>query len=304
MNLVIFFNDVSLALANTSIFGVVFFILGACLASFFNVVVFRYPKMIDSENAEEISAWFEEKNIPMPDKVKEHISDINLSFPSSHCYSCKNALKWYHNIPIFSYLFLKGKCGFCKTPYSIQYPIVELIGGLILLTTYLFFFPKFGLEVFILASLFFMISYVLLLIDMKTMFLPDTINYCLMWIGLIGAMFSIKIMDITLVNALWGAVTGYMILWVLATVGKKLKGVDVMGGGDLKLIAAIGAFIGVSGAVFTIFLSPFIGIFTWLYMKFSKNDNPQFPYGPALIIASWIYIFYGKEIIKLLNIPL
>lgn len=300
----IFFQEVSTALANTEIFGVFFFILGACLASFFNVVVFRYPKMIDSENAQEISAWFEEKKIPIPNQVQEHITNFNLSFPSSHCYSCKNPLKWYHNIPILSYIFLRGKCGFCKTPYSIQYPIVEFLGGLILMTSYLYFFPKFGLESFILAGLFFMLCYVLLLINMKTMLLPDTLNYSLMWIGIIGSILSVKIMDITLTDSLWGAITGYIILWVFSTLGRKLKGVDVMGGGDLKLVAAIGAFTGIAGAVFTIFASPFIGIFTWLYMKLRKNPEPQFPYGPSLIIASWIYIFYGKDILKYLNIPI
>jgi leader peptidase (prepilin peptidase)/N-methyltransferase len=300
----IFFQEVSKALTNTTIFGVFFFILGACLASFFNVVVFRYPKMIDSENAQEITAWFQEKGIPVPSQVQEHITDFNLSLPSSHCYSCKNPLKWYHNIPILSFIFLKGKCGFCKIPYSIQYPIVEIFGGLILLTSYLTFFPKFGLESFILASLFFMFGYVLLLIDMKTMLLPDTLNYSLMWIGVIGSLLSTKIMNISLTDSLWGIVSGYMILWVFATGGRKLKGYDVMGGGDLKLVAAIGAFTGVSGAVFTIFASPFIGIFTWLYMKITKNPDPQFPYGPSLILASWIYIFYGKEILKYFNIPL
>lgn len=298
-----FFEELRVALSNTTIFGVFFFILGACLASFFNVVVFRYPKMIDSDNAKEITAWFEEKGISVPEKVKEYINGINLSFPSSHCYSCKNPLKAYHNIPILSYILLRGKCGFCKTPYSIQYPIVEFFGGLILLSCYLYFFPQLGLESFILASLFFMIGYLLLLIDMKTMLLPDTLNYSLMWIGIIGSILSIKIMNITLTDSLWGAITGYIILWIFATVGKKLKGVDVMGGGDLKLVAAIGAFTGITGAVFTIFASPFIGILTWLYMKLCKNPDPQFPYGPSLILSSWIYIFYGKDILKYLNIP-
>ncbi|NCQ52299.1 prepilin peptidase [archaeon] len=297
-----FLEEINIALANTTIFGVFFFIIGACIGSFYNVVVFRYPKMIDSENAKEIKEWLEDKKIKSPNEIEQYITSVNLSFPSSHCYSCNNALKWYHNIPIFSYLFLRGKCGFCKTKFSIQYPIVELFSGIILLTSYLIFFSKFALLGFILASLFFMLGYLLLLIDIKTMFLPDRLTYSLMWIGIISSVFSIRIIDITLNNSIFGAVIGYLILWIFSTVGKKLKGVDVMGGGDLKLVAAIGAFTGVAGAVFTIFASPFIGIFSWLYFKISKNEDVQFPYGPSLVLSSWIYLFYGKEIYKYLNI--
>jgi len=301
----IFFQEVNIALKTTWLFAPFFFILGACLASFFNVVVFRYPKMLDSGNAIEIKEWLEDKEIAYPKEIDKYMSTINLATPGSHCYSCNNKLKWYQNIPVFSYIFLGGRCGFCKTPYSIQYPIVEFFGGIIMLMTYLLFFPKFQTEGLILASYFFMISYLLLLIDMKTMFLPDTINYSLMWIGIIGSMLSVKIMNITLTESLWGAVIGYMILWVISTIGKKIKGVEVMGGGDLKLVASIGVFVGVPGAIFTIFFSPFIGIFFWVYNKLViKNDNPQFPYGPSLIIASWTYIFYGKEIFKYLNLPI
>lgn len=299
-----FFQEIDMVLKNTLVFGVFFFILGACLASFFNVVVFRYPKMIDSENAQDIKDWLEDKKINPPEQLNEHINDINLSFPSSHCYSCKNPLKWYHNIPVLSYLLLKGKCGFCSMPYSIQYPIVEFLGGIILLSSYLLFFPTLGLSGFIIASLFFMITYLLLLIDIKSMFLPDTLNYSLMWIGFIASLNSVKILNINLQDSLYGAIVGYLVLWTFSTVGKKIKGVEVMGGGDLKLVAAIGAFTGIPGALFTIFASPFLGIFSWLYIKISKQENPQFPYGPALILTSWIYIFYGKEILHYLNIPI
>jgi len=298
-----FLEEINIALSNTVIFSIFFFILGTCLASFFNVVVFRYPKIIDSENASEIKEWFKEKNITIPEKINEYISNINLFFPSSYCYSCNNLLKWYHNIPILSYIFLKGKCGFCKTPYSIQYPIVEFLGGIIFLVSYLYYFPKFGLEVFILASIFFMMTYLLLLIDVKTMFLPDVLNYSLMWIGIIGSLLSIKLIDITLHDSLWGIIVGYTILWIFAIVGKKIKGIDIIGNGDLKLVAAIGAFTGIPGVIFTIFASPFIGIFSYyLYFKFNKKEEPQFPYGPSLIITSWVYLFYGKEILKCLNL--
>lgn len=299
-----FITELNLFLGNTLFSGVFFFLIGICLGSFFNVVAFRTEKIMDSENAGLIKSWLEEKNIEIPSKINDFITNINLSLPLSHCYSCKNTLKWYHNIPILSYFLLGGKCGFCKTPYSIQYPIVELFGGLILLFNYLHFYPKFGLEGLILSSIFFMITYVLILIDIKSMLLPDGLNYFLIWVGLLGASFGFFIIEgMSMKQSILGAIVGYMILWVFATVGKKIKGIDVMGGGDLKLVAAIGAFLGVGGAVFTIFTSPFIGIFTWIYVKLNKSKTPEFPYGPALIIASWVYIFYGKEILKYLNLP-
>lgn len=300
-----FLQEINIALQNTTIFGVFFFIIGACIGSFFNVVAFRTEKIMDSENANLIKGWLEEKGIEVPNKINEFITNMSLSFPLSHCYSCKNRLKWYHNIPVLSYFLLGGKCGFCKTPYSIQYPIVEFIGGLLMLGSYLYFFPKYGLEVFVLASIFFMITYVLILIDIKSMLLPDGLNYVLMWIGILASLFGFyMIKDMSIKQSILGATIGYMILWVMATAGRKLKGQEVMGGGDLKLVAAIGAFMGVPGVIFTIFASPFIGIFSWIYIKLSKAENPQFPYGPALILTSWIYLFYGKEIFQYLNLPI
>lgn len=300
-----FFQEISLALENSTIFTVFFFVLGSVFASFFNVVAFRTQTIINSENASDIKGWMEEKNISVPKEVLGYIKDMNLSFPSSHCYSCSTPLKWYHNIPILSYIFLRGKCGFCKTPYSVKYPIVEFIGGAILSSVYLYFFPKYGLECFILASLFFMIGYVLLLVDLESMILPDGLNYSLLWIGLLASTQAITIInELTATSSIYGATLGFIIMWTISTVGEKIKGVSVMGDGDLKLIAAIGAFTGMSGALFTIFFSPFLGIFTWLYMKLTKVENPEFPYGPALIISSWIYIFYGKSIFSYLNLPL
>ncbi len=301
----IFLQEINIALQNTLIFGIFFFIIGACLGSFFNVVAFRTEKIMDSENAGLIKNWLEEKNIEIPAKINDFISTMSLSLPLSHCYSCNNRLKWYHNIPVISYFLLGGKCGFCKTSFSIQYPIVEFIGGLLLLGNYLYFFPKYGLEIFVLSSIFFMITYVLILIDIKSMLLPDGLNYVLMWIGILASLFGFYIInDMSIKQSILGATIGYMILWIFSTVGRKLKGVEVMGGGDLKLVAAIGAFLGVPGALFTIFASPFVGIFSWIYIKLIKSENPQFPYGPALIITAWVYIFYGKAILNYLNITI
>lgn len=300
-----FFQEIEIAFQHKEMFLIFFFIIGACFGSFFNVVAFRYPIVMDSNNAKDIEAWFEEKKISIPNGLKELQKNITLSFPSSHCYSCSNTLKWYHNIPILSYLILRGKCGFCGTPYSIQYPIVELLGGVLFAFIYNHYFFTYGLNVFILASVFFIIGYLLLIVDFKTLMLPDGLNYFLLWCGLLFATFDVYLLNnLTLIDLVWGSIVGFLILWTLSTVGERLKGVSVMGDGDLKLIAAIGAFVGLKGVIFTIFFSPFIGILTWLYFKARGKKEPEFPYGPALILSAWIYLYNGKGILNYINIPL
>lgn len=282
-------------------FGIFFFIVGCCLASFFNVVIFRIPKMIEQQNAQDVKDWFEEKNIPFPKELEPLLEKINLSFPASHCYQCKTPLKWYHNIPIFSYLFLKGKCGHCNAPFSIQYPVVELLGGIILLSTYLLFIPQ-GLFVFILAAFLFLMCFLLIGIDLKSFMLPDSLTMALLWVGLLSTTFGITLQPQELVGAIYGAVIGYLILWSIAFIGKLIKGHDVMGNGDFKLLAALGTFIGVKGVIFTTFFSPFIGILTWLILKIIGKKETMVPYGPSLILAAIFYMFYGKEFLKIIGI--
>lgn len=283
---------------NPILFYILSFFLGSCFASFFNVYSLRYTKILESQNANDVKAWFSELKISVPQEI-EKLSEqnFNLSFPASHCYSCKTPLKWYHNIPIISYLFLLGKCGFCKIKISIQYPIVETIGGLILAIVFHQFFIKTGdVLTFLIAALFFMSTYLLLIIDWKTMFLPDEINYFLLWLGLLLINFKIQFMPITLENAIYASVASFMFFWVLGFVGKKIKGMEVIGGGDLKLVAALSPFLGLEGIIFTIFFSPILGLIFWIYSRAGKNT--EIPYGPSLILSAWIYIFYGKEIIK------
>lgn len=284
-------------------FSILFFILGACIASFFNVVIFRYPKMLMEAEKEYMKEYMIENNITVPRELENNDTNLNLSFPASHCYSCKTPLKWYHNIPVISYIFLRGKCGFCHTKFSIQYPLVELLGGLSLLFSYLFFIPL-GTLPFLLGSTFIMICFLLAMIDLKTYLLPDTLTLSLLWIGLIASSLGIFIYTDSLKDSLYGAITGYLLLWVISTVGKFVKKQEVMGGGDLKLLAAIGAFIGVKGAIFTLFFSPFIGIFTWLIFKIFKTKEVMVPYGPSLIVASIFFIIYGKEFLNLLGISI
>lgn len=292
MNL--FENITQLISSNPYLFGTFFFFFGTIVASFFNVVILRYPKVSDYESSLEVKEWFEDKKIPIPNELNQ-FEKISLSFPSSHCYSCHTPLKWYHNIPIFSYLFLKGKCGHCSAPISCQYPIVEFIGGLIMLFSYLYFTPM-GLSYFLVGSVFLMALYVSASIDLKFLILPDGITYFLLWSGLALGLFDFSLLHLTLKDSIAGALGGYLICRIVSDIGKLIKGYPVMGGGDLTLLAMLGVFIGFKGAIFTFFAAPFFGILTWLAFKIVKKGDRMIPYGPSLMLAGCYYLLFNQYI--------
>lgn len=292
MNL--FENITQLISNNPLLFGTFFFFFGTIVASFFNVVILRYPKVYDYEASVEIKGWLEEKNIAIPSEL-EKFKKISLSFPSSHCYSCNTPLKWYHNIPIFSYLFLRGKCGHCSAPISIQYPIIEFLGGLIMLFSYFYFTPM-GLIYLLVGSILLMSLYVSASIDFKSLLLPDGNTYFLLWFGLGLSLFDVSILHLSLKESVAGALTGYLLCKITSELGRLIKGEPVMGDGDLKLLAMLGVFIGIKGAVFTFFSAPFFGILFWLVFKITKNGNRMIPYGPSLILAGLFYLLYSSYI--------
>jgi len=292
--------------SNIIIFYFFVFFIGACFASFFNVYALRYLKIVDKENATDVFNWFEELKLSVPDVIKKKMDqNVSLSYPASHCYACKTPLKWYHNIPIISWLFLKGKCGFCGAKISIQYPIVEFFGGVLALAcAYVFYSNHVNTDqevmfVFLAMTFFAFTTYLLLVIDWKTMYLPDELNYVLLWAGMLFIIFNVNPFGITLKEAVLASVASYMFFWILAFLGKKIKGYDVMGMGDLKLVAAMAPFLGLSGIFATIFLSPFFGIFFWFL---NKNKQEPFPYGPSLILAAWVNIYmlayHKKDLLK------
>lgn len=290
----LFVNITQLISNNPYFFGTFFFFFGTIIASFFNVVILRYAKVNDYESSLEIKEWLEDKTIPIPLELNQ-FEKISLSFPSSHCYSCHTPLKWYHNIPIFSYLFLKGKCGHCGVHISLQYPIVEFIGGLIMLFSYFYFLPM-GLTYFIIGSIFFMSLFVAASIDLKFFLLPEGLTYFLLWSGLALSLFDISLLNLSIKESIAGALTGYLICRIVSDIGKVIKGYPVMGNGDLILLAMLGVFVGIKGAIFTFFAAPFVGILTWLIFKIFKNGNTVVPYGPSLILAACYYIVLNSYI--------
>jgi leader peptidase (prepilin peptidase)/N-methyltransferase len=297
----IFLHDLFIFLSNPY-FGIpIFLLLGACFASYFNVVSFRTPVIMESEDASQIKSWLEEKKIKVPENIDQYIkNNYNLSFPSSHCYTCGNYLAWYHNIPVLSYLFLKGKCGFCNTKLSIQYPIVELLGASLSLFVY-FNFLSTNMVGFLFIYTFFMITFLLLLIDLKSSLLPDSYNYFLLWSGMLITMLGYNPFGISIQESILGVISIYTITFIISKSVSKMVGREAMGDGDLKLLAALGAILGYQGALFSLFTSPILGILFYLYFKFKKPENPEVPYGPALILTSWFYIIFTEQVQYFIN---
>ena len=243
---------------------IAFFIFGTVIGSFLNVVIYRLPR------------------------------EKSLISPPSSCPNCGHKIKWYENIPIISYIFLKGKCSKCKYPISPRYPFVEFITGVLYSLTYL----KFGISIDLIFSLIF-VSLVIALtfIDFDFKIIPDEINL----IGFIsGIIYSFLRQDFSVVDALIGAVVGAGFLWLIAFLYLKYRGIEGLGMGDVKLLAFFGTYFGWFGSLFIIFFGSLvgavIGILSAYLSKAEDKSTYEIPFGPFLSLAAVIYLFFGESI--------
>lgn len=260
--------------------------LGLLIGSFLNVVILRLPKRLEWQWKRDSLEMLGEPEVydpPPPGIVVER----------SHCPHCKHQLAWWENIPVFSWLALRGRCRSCKAPISIQYPLVELLTMLLVLCCvwrFGFGWQGFGAIVFT--------CYLIALsgIDLRTQLLPDQLTLPLMWLGLVA---SIDALFIPAKHALVGAIIGYLSLWSVWWLFKQLTGKEGMGHGDFKLLAALGAWIGLKGILPTILLSSLVGAIigsVWLAAKGRDRATP-IPFGPYLAIAGWITFFWGQSMV-------
>ena len=211
----------------------------------------------------------------------------------SHCPHCQHKLSWYENIPVFSWLALRGRCRNCKTPISIQYPAVELL-TMLLVTACVWRFG-FGWQGFG-ASLLSCFLIAMSGIDVRTQLLPDQLTLPLLWLGLIA---SVDNLFVPAKAAIAGAVLGYLSLWVVYWVYKQLTGKIGMGHGDFKLLAALGAWAGYKALLPIVMLSSIVGAVVgsiWLMTK-GRDQATPIPFGPYLAIAGWIVFLWGNDII-------
>ena len=260
--------------------------LGLLIGSFLNVVILRMPKRLEwqwKRDSREVLGEAEIYDPPPPGIVVER----------SHCPQCKAQLAWWENIPVFSYLMLRGKCRHCSAKISVQYPLVELLTMLLVLVcVWQFGFGWKGFGAVLLTCVLIALSG----IDIRTQLLPDQLTLPLLWLGLIASLENLYLAPKT---ALLGVIAGYVSLWTVWWLFKQITGKEGMGHGDFKLLAALGAWIGLNGILPTILLSSVVGAIigsVWLAMKGRDRATP-IPFGPYLAIAGWIVFFWGEQLI-------
>jgi leader peptidase (prepilin peptidase)/N-methyltransferase len=261
-----------------------FLVLGLLVGSFLNVVIHRLPKMLEQEWKLQASEFLELE----PPKLE----NLTLSTPNSTCPKCGHAIRAWENIPIISYLFLRGKCSGCKTGISIRYPLVELTSGLMCLAIAI----AFGASYAGLALLLFTWALIALtMIDADTHLLPDNITLPLMWLGLIVNYFELIT---SFESAFFGAVFGYLVLWSIYWLFKLLTGKEGMGYGDFKLLAALGAWLGWEMLPIIVLLSSVVGALYGLGAMLiqGRDKNKPMPFGPYLAVAGWVALVWGNEI--------
>ncbi|PUE11728.1 prepilin peptidase [Limnohabitans sp. T6-5] len=254
-------------------------LLGLTIGSFLNVVIHRLPRMLEAQWNAELAA----EDAPEPS------SRYNIAFPGSHCPHCTHALSWKENIPVLSYLFLRGRCSQCHAPIGWRYPAVELF------TSALFAWSvaTHGLSFQACAWAGFASALVALAaIDADTTLLPDAITQPLVWSGLLAA--NLGLSGTSLTDALWGATAGYLFLWSVYWLFKLVTGKEGMGQGDFKLLAALGAWLGWPALVSLVLIASVSGALVGLAMRASQrlSEDGYIPFGPFLTLAGlWVMVF-------------
>ena len=263
-------------------------LLGLCVGSFLNVVIYRLPAMLERDWRTQCHDYLELGDAKIEDKLQQ----LSLSKPGSSCPQCGHKIRAWENIPVLSYLFLKGKCSSCSTKISLRYPTIELITGVLSVIVALKFGPNLAM---ICALLLTWTLIALTLIDYDTQLLPDDLTLPLLWLGLLISFFDV-FTDTQ--SSLIGAMLGYMILWIVFQVFKLVTGKEGMGFGDFKLLAALGAWLGWQLLPQIILLSSVVGAITGIFMLITgltKKQQP-IPFGPYLAVAGWIALMWGHDI--------
>lgn len=262
-------------------------IFGLIVGSFLNVVIYRLPIMMEREWKQDCAETFPELNIKPEARV------FNLSKPNSSCPKCKTPIRLIDNIPVISWLLLKGKCHHCSEPISIRYPLIETLTAILCVITAV----TFGFGPHAIALLFFIFALVAAtFIDLDTMLLPDQITLPLMWSGITLSLIGWS--PVSLQDAIIGAMVGYLCLWSVYWLFKLITGKEGMGYGDFKLLAALGAWLGWQSLPILVLLSSLVGlVFGIIQLRLQKKGiDKSFPFGPYLAIAGWISLIWGTDI--------
>ncbi|RUS66278.1 Type 4 prepilin-like proteins leader peptide-processing enzyme [Saezia sanguinis] len=308
----------------TGAFVALVVILGLLIGSFLNVVIYRLPKMIERDQDEAIAEVIEQKitgnadldflpllstcpNCQHTFRWSQGIAvsatetapkkSFSLTYPPSACPHCGHKIRWWENIPVISWLFLRGRCSSCKARISFRYPLIELLTGIL-----------FGVVAWhygatiqtILWCFFVAMNIAIAMIDWDTTWLPDSLSLTLMWAGLLAALIG---WSIPVAGAMWGAVFGYMILWIVATLFKLLTGRIAMANGDFKMLAALGAWFGWEFLLPILLASSLVGAIIGLTLKAIQSKTGLFegkyiPYGPFLAGAGLLILICSPSRIQ------
>lgn len=268
-------------------------LFGLLVGSFLNVVIYRLPKMMERQWAAECAELSGQVAGPATELAQQE--KLTLLSPRSRCSSCGHMIAWYENIPVLSYVFLRGKCSVCGTPFGIRYPVIELATGLL----FAYCAWRWGNTLATLAWCGFSAALLALaVIDWDTTLLPDDITLPLLWAGLVFAALQLS-PTVNLSDALWGAVAGYLSLWLVYWAFWLVTKKKGMGYGDFKLFAALGAWFGWSALVPIILMASVIGAVVGIAMKFSSGlrEGGYVPFGPFLAGAGFTAMVFGPQTI-------
>ena len=276
----------------------VFGLLGLCVGSFLNVVIHRMPLMMVHSWRQECSQFMFEQT-DMPRKHTQPLANIvatdqpiTLSRPASRCPHCAHKIKWYENIPLVSWLVLRGRCSDCKAPISVRYPIVELITALLsVLVIY-----QFGVGVVGLSALVLVWTLVALTgIDFDTQLLPDRLTFPLAGLGLAV---NSQGWFVSPTQSIWGLLFGFLALWVVVKIFYLITKKHGMGQGDFKLLAVLGAWLGPMMLPLIILLSSLLGSIVGLILMKKQGESKPFAFGPYIAIAGIVALLYGSDIVS------
>jgi len=262
-------------------------VVGLCIGSFLNVVIHRLPRMLERGWQEQCAELRGETAAPEP--------RYNLMVPRSACPACGHKITAAENIPVVSWLALRGKCSACGAAISARYPLVELLGGLLAAGAIYRFGPTWqGIA----ACAFLWTLLALTFIDFDTQLLPDDLTLPLLWGGLLANLYGLFV---PLREAVIGAIAGYLTLWTIYWLFKLVRGKEGMGYGDFKLLAALGAWLGWKMLPLIVLGSSVVGAFIGISLVVFKGRDHNIPlaFGPYLAIAGMIALFFGTALVKI-----
>lgn len=294
--------DFDFAFANAELPGLIAAVLiGLVMGSFLNVVIHRLPRMLERRWAAEAAAYVAlpgdgtataETDVGLAAPAPHDAQPYNLLVPRSQCPACGTPIRWIHNIPLLSWIALRGRCAACHAPISARYPLVELVTGLAFAAV----FARHGVSAATLAWWGFIATVLALaFIDWNTTLLPDDLTLPLAWAGLIAA--ALGLSGVSLPDALWGAVAGYLSLWSVYWAFKLTTGKEGMGYGDFKLLAALGAWLGWQALIPLVLVASTLGAAVGLIMKATSSlrEGRYVPFGPFLAFGGLLMWALGPH---------